>query len=229
MILRKCRYKGAALVLIAALATPSILVSDPVDPPWCLPSYNFPGEPFLGPEGAVTQVGEVSFRVCKPGSPTSTPETRVLRMRYNPDRVPDLAFERSMIGLMVNPHDFRNHVEHTKLGHVMIDARRFGGLAYDEYRFFSLVKKTWSPARRFLYEAGDGADIPTHLISCGSDLNNLDEEGTSCHIIVGYKGLTAHLLFIGGGPDFDPGTIPVDDFPIHAKDIIRILEAADMK
>ena len=70
---------------------------------WCVGelAYSTGKESYI-PDGAITQVGPYSFRVCQGGSKGSTPDARAMRFFYNPERVKGLSSVKVMTGLRIN-------------------------------------------------------------------------------------------------------------------------------
>ena len=227
-LVKKLKHLPIIWLLFSGLAWTSPALAERDGVPWCLPKDAVAGKDWFGPDGAVTQVGEVFFRVCQSGN-SRPPSRRVISIRVNPDRIPDLVLDRSIIALMVNTFPFQKMLARTQDMYTHIGERRIGGEIYKEYRFFSTIHNRWSDGRHFVFDPvkdnSQSSTPPRHIVSCNSDLRDIIAKSSTCRIFVGYRGLSAHLLFIGGGPDFLPNSLPVESFPVHASDIIKILNA----
>ena len=228
---------GILIVMAMALVVPSQSLADsasstsPIDleQPWCQDDSPWsPSKEKFAPDGAITQVGPYFFRVCQGGSSTSTPGNRAMRFFFNPRRVPDLQHDRAMIGLMINDlSSWDEKLSASLRNHYFQESWYFSEARYDLYRFLN-DDGSWASSMTFVFapDPSSNVDVPAHMINCSGSFKDHPAESANCFILVDYNEIFALLLFIGGGPEFPE--IPVDDFPELARDVLRILDAANV-
>lgn len=181
-------------------------------------------------DGGVVQIGSHYFRVCREHLSPKPDGKRVMRFYYNPRRVEDLSFDKSMTGLMVNGSiPWERSLVSQFTNSKTTDKRQFGDATYVIFR--SIVGgDPYREGAKFLvynpiYNRHD-LDTPLHIVTCTKNFELQPEQSVFCSLKVGYNQIWASLLFLGGGPDVEP--IPMELFPAFAQDIVRILQTADV-
>ncbi|MCL6284949.1 hypothetical protein M3P21_15560 [Ruegeria sp. 2012CJ41-6] len=185
-------------------------------------------EPFL-PDGGLIKIGDIIIRVCQPPTSDRGPDERVMRLFVNPRRVEDLRYDKSVSGVRLVYVARSDHKLDTIIQRKQkVGDARFGGSAYDIYKYYSPETSAFVDAPAFVYtHQVDGSDAPPpHVITCSKSFPRHPEALSFCRLFIDYKGIRVRLLFAGGGPVAPP--LPLELFPEFAKDLVRVMEAVDV-
>lgn len=219
--------------LFAELAAADPYAAAPPHDPsadWCVEDLPYSsGKKIYSPDGAITQVGPYYFRVCQGGARGSTPDRRAMRFFYNPERVDGLSSVKVMTGLRINSLETWHDREQRFLDtHRVVGEQQIGPVTYGVYRYVRFSDGGLG-RRKYLY-LGDTADhenaLPPHSIDCTEPLIAPYMPKGQCFLTVGYDKIFANLLFLSLAPDSPK--IPLSRFPEFARDVRRVLEAADV-
>lgn len=225
-------------VWVVSAGADSLAPTSSYDPEadWCTDELNFaPGDERFVPDGVVVQIGEAYFRVCRSPIRSIAPERRTMRFFYNPQRVPGLIFDRSMIGVRVTSllagrsKSWKAFFAYWRSRHVKTTEHEIGGLTYQGFRSFDKLTQSAIGVESLFYEGrrGDVNDaVPQHIVKCDTDLGDKPKEVDFCSITTGYGTLQASL-WVYGGTDLGR-RIPANSLPVFAQDLMRILKAADV-
>jgi hypothetical protein len=225
-------FATAALVLFAQQAIADPYAAAPAYDPsadWCTEDLPYSlGKEVHRPDGAITQVGAYLFRVCQGGPPNSTPDERVMRFFYNPERVEGLSSVKVMTGLMINSvANWEDRVARVQNSYHLTGELRIGSVIYDIYRFILLEGTLSRPIFLYLPELGAGSTAaPSHMFHCTEPVLPPYQLHGRCFIEVGFDQLYTNLLFIS--PLSEDPPIPVDRFSEFAQDVWRTLDAANV-
>jgi hypothetical protein len=197
---------------------------------WCDEiSHLHPSYDTIFPDGALMPVGPYFFRVCRGATVGSSSNTRVMRLFFNEKRVPFLQRSDSMTGLMINNLTSWEMKQETFFkSHENIGEKNIGGITYEVFKYFDGVNSTLSHSESYWYNSDldlNDTNLPSHMLSCSGRLDFTNGRSSICHLDVEYDQMWGSRLLIGGGPSAKP--FPIEDIPILAQDIFRILEAAD--
>ncbi|MEL7515373.1 MAG: hypothetical protein AAGK03_12255 [Pseudomonadota bacterium] len=222
---------AASLFAEQASAEP-YAAAPPYDPSadWCTEGLPYSsGKEIYAPDGAITQVGPYFFHVCQGGARGSTPDRRVMRFFYNPERVQGLSSVKVMTGLRLNNLGTWDERRQDLLDtHRLVGEQQIGAAIYGVYRYVRFSDGELG-RRKYLY-IGDTADresaMPPHTIDCTEPVVAPYMLGGHCFLTVGYDEIFANLLFLSLVPESPK--IPLARFPDFALDVKRMLEAADV-
>ncbi|WP_322890830.1 MULTISPECIES: hypothetical protein [unclassified Yoonia] len=225
-------FATAMLVLFAQQAVADPYAAAPAHDPaadWCTEELPYtPGLETYQPDGAVTQVGPYLFRVCQRAPLSSTPERRVMRFFYNPERVEGLSSVKVMSGLIVNSLvSWERRVARISDSYRLTGEERIGSANYGVYRLIGPDGMIGRPMYVYLPDPDKGSiTLPSHMFDCTEMVIYPHQLRGICKIHVGYNEIYTNLLFMSPLPKDFP--IPVDRFPEFAQDVWRTLEAADV-
>lgn len=180
------------------------------------------------PDGVIMHMGPYYFRLCR--APEEPHGQRLVRVTINPRRIPDVTFENSTVLLIDDRLPFDG-------GYFDLDKRwkepdgtiGLGGATYEVFNSRAITKDGLPGAMSYVLAenaSSAGEPLPPHSISCAGKIGVEYPVAITCIMHVWYEGVWAKLMFIGGGGRFGP--IPADDFPEFARDIVRVLDAADV-
>ncbi len=190
--------------------------------PYCRPDAH-------APDGVIVHMGPYYFRLC--WAPERPHGQRLARVTIDPRRVPGLIFANSVFGMTLDdrfPH--REHeFELDKRWKNVEGTIVFGGTTYEVFNSGAVTKDGLPGAMSYVL-ADDTASastlLPPHSISCAGKIGVEYPVAITCIMHVWYDGIWAKLMFIGGGGRFGP--IPADDFPEFARDVVRVLDTANV-
>ena len=189
--------------------------------PYCRPDTH-------APDGVIVHMGPYYFRLCR--IPEEPHGQRLVLVTIDPRRVPGLTYANSVFGMLIDDSlSFEG-------GYIDLDKRWkkaegkivFGGATYEVFNSGGIRKG--GPGAMSYVLADDAATtrepLPPRSISCAGKIGIDYPVAITCFMHVWYDGIWAKLMFIGGGGRFGP--IPADDFPEFARDIIRVLDTANV-
>ncbi len=190
--------------------------------PYCRPDT-------YAPDGVIVHMGPYYFRLC--WAPERPHGQRLARVTIDPRRVPGLTFANSVFGMTLDDrfpyreHEFELDKRWKKAEGTIV----FGGATYEVFNSGAVTKDGLPGAMSYVLAddtASASTPLPLHSISCAGKIGIEYPVAITCIMHVWYDGVWAHLMFIGGGGRFGP--IPADDFPEFARDVVRVLNAADV-
>lgn len=213
------KVKTTLTACATAVLTLSALPAAAGDVSYC------PGTEPLAPDGIVLRMGEGYYRTC--GYWTDSDSRRQFILKMNPALVPDLFSDYSASNLRVV--FLRNRASapdnYTRLMHRTGD-RYFGGVRYENYEPDITAPNGKIHAGTYIYRGeGAGDDIPPHWVTCAGWAYLDEGRWLNCRVWVSKGNVTANLLFIGSK---ERGTGFLDHFADFARDIVRVLEVANV-
>lgn len=215
----RVKLNCAVLILLTTIAVFAATGLKAEDQPYCLDT-----EP-LAPNGVVLRMNDRYFRTCGTWSDSQT--WRHFRLVINPDLVPDLYSEYSPSNLRVYEND-DNGGRRTKQLWLKVDTgtRDFGGVTYRSHESQAMGPNGKRNAGTYIFTpaADDPRGIPEHWVRCNG-WGRIRSTTLTCMVYVDVGAVYGSLLFIGSdrrGYGF------IDHFPGFARDIVRVLDVADV-
>ncbi len=191
--------------------------------PYCDPSEK------LAPHGIVLKLGDGYYRSCRP--PEKNTERHRFLLRLNPATIPDMISRHKLVSrykfvdiIITERVDGIDHLNSAFPLNPIEGTRVFGGVPYESHEYVNKKSGDMPAGGVYIYRPSENDDIPFHWVRC-SGWERAKGRALFCTVYIQNDDIVASLTFISGEVH---GTAFVDHFAAFAKDIERVIEAADV-
>lgn len=214
------KHVNILAVLLSAVCSLVAPASAEANIPYCDPTEKY------APHGIVLKMADAYYRACRPrGGGGDLPWHQFL-LRINPASVPELLarFTSSDIRVMERV-DGSDRLKSAFPLNPIEGTRIFGGVPYESHEYVNKKSGDMPAGGVYIYRPSENDDIPFHWVSCSGWELVKEGRSLSCYVYLRNDDIVASLRFAGNK---ERGTAFVDHFAAFAKDIERVIEAADV-